>query len=135
MAAADSVVGPADDVAPPPRAAGSRPILLLWIGRLLVETTNGDAFQRIDRGVQVAPGKMQIHRGVLQLFVAHEELNRRQIGPALHQMVAKVWRRVCGPKRFESPDRRALSRQACHTALSVIGRSSSPAALNRVGNK
>ena len=36
-------------------AAGSRTIVLLWVGRLLVEAANRDPLQRIDCGVQVAP--------------------------------------------------------------------------------
>ena len=51
--------------------------------------------QGIRRGLEVPPRKVQIHRGVRQIGVAQQELNRAQISPCFQQM-----RRVRVPQRI-----------------------------------
>src|SRR5215469_18338373 len=56
----------------------------LW--RRLRQTRDVDAFERIDRSVQVPPGEMHVQRGVLQLLVPQQKLQRRQVGPAFDEV-------------------------------------------------
>ena len=76
--------------------------------------------------MQMTLRQMQIDRGVFQLRVPHQKLNRAQVGPGSPSGVSRNCGAACAaPIRLRDPGAFRASLQACQTVLSEIGCSSS----------
>jgi len=61
-------------------------LLALRSGTSFRVATNGDLIERVDRGVKLLLRQMEIHRGVFQVSVTQQKLNRAEICASFQQV-------------------------------------------------
>jgi hypothetical protein len=76
----------------------------------LLDAAERELIERVDGGMQMTLGEMQIDGGIFEPFMAHQQLDGAQVGTALQQMRGEavatgivVLLMICIPQKFAIP--------------------------------